>query len=307
MARKRSSPTDTAEHDMVDDTPAFGEAASTEAEPGAPTQVDRAVLTEALASPVEGSLEGGPIHPAGSTECVDPARVADKGGSDVQPLPLTATSTAALVSGGPAELPDHRAAPVDDAKGATMANDNAAETVAQPSPHSASFGLVAKVIPIDAGPYVMSGADRSSLAQALIQTHAMVSAGAGFLPGIGIDVAAMSASQLLLLRRLSTLYGVEFREDLGRSIVAALLAGLVPFHLVTPVAGVLKSIPLVGQILGGLSMAVVGGIVTHTLGRAYIQHFESGGTLLTFDPQRVRAHFAAEHRPRSPESAEQAR
>jgi hypothetical protein len=28
------------------------------------------------------------------------------------------------------------------------------------------------------------------------------------------------------------------------------------------------------------------------LGKVFIQHFESGGTFLTFDPMTVRAHFA---------------
>jgi hypothetical protein len=33
---------------------------------------------------------------------------------------------------------------------------------------------------------------------------------------------------------------------------------------------------------------------TYAVGRVFIQHFESGGTFLDFDPDKVRAHFEAE-------------
>ena len=34
-----------------------------------------------------------------------------------------------------------------------------------------------------------------------------------------------------------------------------------------------------------------GAASTYAVGQIFIQHFESGGTLLTFDPERVRAHY----------------
>ena len=36
------------------------------------------------------------------------------------------------------------------------------------------------------------------------------------------------------------------------------------------------------------------GASTYAVGRVFIQHFESGGTFLTLDPDKVKAHYRAE-------------
>ena len=41
-------------------------------------------------------------------------------------------------------------------------------------------------------------------------------------------------------------------------------------------------------------MAIFSGAYTWALGRVFIQHFESGGTFLNFDAEKVREHFKAE-------------
>lgn len=139
------------------------------------------------------------------------------------------------------------------------------------------------------------GRERLAAAESIVNSHALLSAGAGLVPLAGLDWAAMSGSQLWLLKRLSALYGVAFTEDLARKLVASLLSGFVPLQLAAPVASALKLVPFVGSVLGGMSMVAVGGAVTYAIGRAFVQHFESGGTLLTFDPPRVRAYFESEY------------
>jgi len=140
--------------------------------------------------------------------------------------------------------------------------------------------------------------ERFEAAKAIVNTHALISAGAGFLPISGADLAAMSGSQLWLLKRLSKLYGVPFTDDLARKLLAALLSGFIPLHVAGPLASALKMVPLVGSVVGGLSMVAVGGAVTYAVGLAFVQHFESGGTLLTFEPAKVRAYFESEYRRR---------
>jgi hypothetical protein len=39
-------------------------------------------------------------------------------------------------------------------------------------------------------------------------------------------------------------------------------------------------------------MSIIGGASTYALGKVFIQHFESGGTFLDFDPEKVKEHFA---------------
>jgi uncharacterized protein (DUF697 family) len=56
----------------------------------------------------------------------------------------------------------------------------------------------------------------------------------------------------------------------------------------------LKLAPGVGLIVGSASMAVASGVFTSALGQLFIVHFETGGTLLTFDPSKMRDHFERE-------------
>jgi len=136
---------------------------------------------------------------------------------------------------------------------------------------------------------------RLAAAESLVDTHMLIAGGAGLLPMPGVDLAAMSASQLWLLRRLSQLYNVPFTEDLARKLVASLLAGFIPLQLAGPASSAVKWIPLVGPLLGGVALVAIGGATTYAIGRAFVLHFETGGTLLTFEPQRVRAYFEAEY------------
>jgi len=56
-------------------------------------------------------------------------------------------------------------------------------------------------------------------------------------------------------------------------------------------ASALKAIPLIGQTAGSLSLSVLGGGTTYAIGKVFVQHFESGGTFLDFDPKSVRTYF----------------
>jgi len=151
---------------------------------------------------------------------------------------------------------------------------------------------------LDAGTLDVIQSDRLRVAHSIVRTHTLLAAGAGCLPGHGWDVAALGLAQMGQLQRLSQLYRIDFSDDLARKLVAVLLGSYAPLRMAAPVAGVLKMVPLIGQVAGSLSMAGLGGLVTHAIGKVFIQHFESGGTFLTFDPQQVRAYFEFQARQR---------
>jgi uncharacterized protein (DUF697 family) len=90
-------------------------------------------------------------------------------------------------------------------------------------------------------------------------------------------------------------YGVPDSRERGKTLVATLVGGLMP-----SLAGhqMLKAVgPLVGMIsVSGFAMAA-----TYAVGRLFIAHFESGGSLLDVDVERSRRRLAADiGRPRSP-------
>ncbi len=118
------------------------------------------------------------------------------------------------------------------------------------------------------------------------------SMGAGLIPVPLVDWAAVSGVQLKMLADISKVYGIPFHESRGKAVIGS-LAGFVLPHAVACgwLGSVLKSIPVIGALAGAPAMAVFCGAYAWALGNVFIQHFESGGTFLNFDPEAVREHF----------------
>lgn len=126
----------------------------------------------------------------------------------------------------------------------------------------------------------------------LVKKYMWWSMGAGLIPVPFVDIAAVSGVQLKMIKDISEIYGIKFSENKGKSIVSALLGSIVPNSLARGgVGSILKMIPVVGTVMGGISMSLFSGASTYAIGKAFIQHFESGGTFLNFDPVKVKDYF----------------
>jgi uncharacterized protein (DUF697 family) len=134
--------------------------------------------------------------------------------------------------------------------------------------------------------------DRFNRATSVIKKYDFYAGGWGLLPLPIVDVVALFAVQRKLVRKLAAIYEVPFSEERAKAVIAPLLGSIIPTGLAWGSFGSLvKSLPLVGPLLGALTMPLLGGAATHALGRTFVQHFESGGVLLDFDPVRAREHF----------------
>lgn len=132
--------------------------------------------------------------------------------------------------------------------------------------------------------------DRAKHAETIIRNHVIWSLGAGFIPVIAADVLAVSALQLDMIRQLSRVYDVDFSETQGKAIVTSLTGST----LARLGAGsVVKLIPVVGSLLGGVTNSIFAGASTYALGEVFKKHFDSGGTILDFDPERLKKLYKA--------------
>ncbi|MEL6865685.1 MAG: DUF697 domain-containing protein [Bacteroidota bacterium] len=133
-----------------------------------------------------------------------------------------------------------------------------------------------------------SSSERASHADTIIRNHVVWSMGAGFIPVLIADIFAVSALQLDMIRQMCKVYDIDFQETQGKAIVTSLtsttLARLGAGSLV-------KMIPGIGSMLGGLTVSIFAGASTYALGEVFKQHFESGGTILDFDPDRLRKYY----------------
>ena len=75
--------------------------------------------------------------------------------------------------------------------------------------------------------------------------------------------------------------------------MAALVGGLLPTTLgFGIIGGLVRRIPVVGQAVSVFTVSACASAATSAVGKVFIQHFESGGTFLDFDPDKVRAYFS---------------
>lgn len=131
-------------------------------------------------------------------------------------------------------------------------------------------------------------------ATSVIRKYAALTAGAGLIPVPYVDFAAIAGLEYKMLADLAAVYGVQFEADRVRPIVAALMGAYFSKRLGLGIgSSMLKSIPFVGALAGAVSVPVMAAGLTWAIGRVFVQHFASGGTFLTFDPAKVRDHFAA--------------
>lgn len=133
-------------------------------------------------------------------------------------------------------------------------------------------------------------------AEEIVRKHMLVALGTGIVPPV-LDIAALTGVQIRMLYLLAENYEVKFKDEMGKSVIGSLIGGYGMANLCTgAVYSLMKLIPIVGQIAGAASMAVVASASTYALGKVFIQHFESGGTMLDFKPEKMREYYVEQYK-----------
>jgi uncharacterized protein (DUF697 family) len=144
----------------------------------------------------------------------------------------------------------------------------------------------------------MTDEQRDELASQVVDRFSLWSGAAGLIPLPIIDVAAVGGVQLQMLRRISEIYGVPFSDNRGKSIIASLAGAIIPASTATTTAmsigSLMKGLPGIGTAIGALTMPVFSAGATYVIGKVFIQHFASGGTLLDFNPPDYREFIKAQ-------------
>ncbi|MBL7784200.1 MAG: DUF697 domain-containing protein [Saprospiraceae bacterium] len=124
----------------------------------------------------------------------------------------------------------------------------------------------------------------------VIKNHVGFALGAALTPVPGVDLLAVSAVQLNMLRTMAKIYGVSFVDALGKNIVSAVVGS----SAARLGASLIKAIPGVGTIIGELSMPALSGASTYALGKVVAKHFERGGTLEDLDLKNAKKGYNSE-------------
>lgn len=128
-------------------------------------------------------------------------------------------------------------------------------------------------------------------AKNLVNRYMWYSGGVGLIPVPMVDFVGVTALQIKLVHDLADVYNLPFNKEIARSILATLLAGTTTGALASGTAQFLRSVPVIGGILGFTTIGAYAMGTTYAIGHIFIQHFEAGGTLLTFNPEKMKAYF----------------
>lgn len=118
------------------------------------------------------------------------------------------------------------------------------------------------------------------------------SAGGSIIPLPALDIAAIYASQVTMIAKMSKVYGISFSEHKFKNVLTPLFSALGVVPITTGVfASAVKFIPGIGNLVSSLSLPVMAGAITYATGKVFTAHFEAGGTLLDFNPETMKEYY----------------
>ena len=116
----------------------------------------------------------------------------------------------------------------------------------------------------------MSPEELNTKAESIIINHVVWSMGAGLVPIPMLDIVAVSAVQLDMVRQLSKVFELDFSETQGKAMITSMTGSTLAK---LGARAVIKLIPGIGSIVGGVAMATLSGASTYALGEVYKKHF----------------------------------
>jgi len=133
---------------------------------------------------------------------------------------------------------------------------------------------------------------REAAAVLLVKKNMSWSMGLGLVPLPLLDLAALTALQVKMVRDIATLYHRPNHNELRKSVIASLIGSANVYSL----GGIswrslIKIFPGAGLLIGAASFSLFSAASTFAVGKVFIQHFEMGGTLLDFNPTKVKSFY----------------
>lgn len=134
--------------------------------------------------------------------------------------------------------------------------------------------------------------ERSEQSRKVVKKYMWLSMGVVLIPVPIIDLLALTGVQLKMVSTLAKKYGISFSKDAGKAAIGSLVSSVYASSISKiAMSSTVKSIPIVGTLAAPLLMPLFSGALTYALGIVFIHHFEAGGTLLDFDPEKTREFF----------------
>ncbi|MBF0100391.1 MAG: YcjF family protein [Desulfobacterales bacterium] len=126
---------------------------------------------------------------------------------------------------------------------------------------------------------------RLILAKKIVRDCMCYSSSTAIVPIPMVDMLAGFGIQLVMLQQLCKLYDIPFSKEKGKAIISSIIAGT---NMSLIAMSFSKIVPIIGLTISVASMAALSSAITYAVGMIFIQHFESGGTFLNFDRNKLK-------------------
>jgi uncharacterized protein (DUF697 family) len=130
----------------------------------------------------------------------------------------------------------------------------------------------------------------------VVRLYSMIGAGVGLLPGGLLNFGAILIVQIAMVWRIANIFGHNEGKERIRGSILSLIGSAVPTVVGHSAGFAVATIPAIiaGTAVYFIVTPVLAYAMTQAVGKAFIMHFESGGTLLTFDPRAFGEYFLKE-------------
>lgn len=133
--------------------------------------------------------------------------------------------------------------------------------------------------------------EKVTTADSIINNHAWFSTVPGFVPIPIIDILGIAAVQRDMVKQLCKFYDTPYSEQKGKAIVMSFSSSILGRIPAYSIRSAVKSIPIVGWALGGLSLSAFAASSTYAVGQVFKEHLDQGGTLHDLNPENFRAFY----------------
>jgi len=130
----------------------------------------------------------------------------------------------------------------------------------------------------------------------IVKVHSRIAAAVGLLPGGLLNFVAVLAVQAPMVWRIARAFGQNVSKEQIRGVLLSLFTSIIPGLVGQGTGLAIASLPAViaGTVVYFVATPILAYALTRAVGNVFIMHFESGGTLLTFDPKAFTEYFVSE-------------
>ncbi|MCI5179794.1 MAG: DUF697 domain-containing protein [Candidatus Electrothrix sp. AW3_4] len=125
----------------------------------------------------------------------------------------------------------------------------------------------------------------------IIKNHTLSAIGVGLIPAPAVDFAGLLVIQSNMIREIAKQYNVPFIKEAAKNALTSLIGSAFLANAMPIFSSMIKVIPVIGQTIGMVTMPISCGASTYATGKVFIRHFESGGDLVSFDSEKMKAYY----------------